>query len=106
MFLSQHEQERLLIHVAAEVADHWDDFPALYRRMTPRIVRALATGRLHVEHGLIFYAMLRPLSRWVGLGRRMLLAMADIAVGARVALTFDPRRLYLFGADGKRINGA
>jgi hypothetical protein len=26
-------------------------------------------------------------------------------VGARVALTFDPRRLYLFGADGKRING-
>jgi len=34
------------------------------------------------------------------------LAMADISVGARVALTFDPRRLYLFGADGKRINGA
>jgi len=34
------------------------------------------------------------------------LAMADIGVGARVALTFDPRRLYLFGADGKRINGA
>ena len=34
------------------------------------------------------------------------LAMADINVGARVSLTFDPRRLYLFGADGKRINGA
>ena len=34
------------------------------------------------------------------------LAMADIGVGARVALTFDPRRLYLFGADGKRIDGA
>ena len=33
------------------------------------------------------------------------LAMADIGVGAKVALTFDPRRLYLFGADGKRING-
>jgi ABC-type sugar transport system ATPase subunit len=33
------------------------------------------------------------------------LAMADIAVGARVALTFDPRRLYLFGPDGRRING-
>jgi hypothetical protein len=31
--------------------------------------------------------------------------MADIAVGARVALTFDPRRLYLFGPDGRRING-
>jgi ABC-type sugar transport system ATPase subunit len=34
------------------------------------------------------------------------LAMADVAIGARVALTFDQRRLYLFGADGKRINGA
>jgi ABC-type sugar transport system ATPase subunit len=34
------------------------------------------------------------------------LAMADVGVGARVALTFDPRRLYLFGAGGKRINGA
>lgn len=43
----------LIPHVAAEVTDHWDDFPALYRRMTPRIVRLLATGRLHVDHGLI-----------------------------------------------------
>jgi ABC-type sugar transport system ATPase subunit len=33
------------------------------------------------------------------------LAMADIGVGAKLALTFDQRRLYLFGADGKRING-
>jgi ABC-type sugar transport system ATPase subunit len=33
------------------------------------------------------------------------LTMADIGVGAKVALTFDQRRLYLFGADGKRING-
>ena len=39
--------------VAAEAIDHWDDFPALYRRLTPRIVRLLATGRLHVDHGLI-----------------------------------------------------
>lgn len=45
--------EDLIPHVAAEVPDHWDDFPALYRRMTPRIVRLLATGRLHVDHGLI-----------------------------------------------------
>ena len=30
----------------------------------------------HVEHGLVFYAMLRPLARWIGPGRRMLLAMA------------------------------
>jgi hypothetical protein len=45
--------EDLIPQVAAEVTDHWDDFPALYRRMTPRIVRLLATGRLHVDHGLI-----------------------------------------------------
>jgi hypothetical protein len=45
--------EDLIPHVAAEVIDHWDDFPALYRRMTPRIVRLLATGRLHVDHGLV-----------------------------------------------------
>lgn len=45
--------EDLIPHVAAEVTDHWDDFPALYRRMTPRIVRSLTMGRLHVDHGLI-----------------------------------------------------
>jgi hypothetical protein len=45
--------EDLIPHVAAETTDHWDDFPALYRRMTPRIVRLLATGRLHLDHGLI-----------------------------------------------------
>lgn len=30
----------------------------------------------HVEHGLVFYAMLRPLSRWGGPRHRILLAMA------------------------------
>jgi hypothetical protein len=45
--------EDLIPLVAAEVTDHWDDFPALYRRMTPRIVRFLVTGRLHCDHGLI-----------------------------------------------------
>ncbi|GAA1139219.1 hypothetical protein F4556_006968 [Kitasatospora gansuensis] len=43
----------LISAVAAEATDHWDDFPALYRRMTPRIVRLLATGRVHVDHGLV-----------------------------------------------------
>lgn len=45
--------EDLIPHVAAEATDHWDDFPALYRRMTPRIIRRLITGQLHVDHGLI-----------------------------------------------------
>jgi hypothetical protein len=44
--------EDLIPSVAAKTTDHWDDFPALYRRMTPRIVRLLVTGRLQ-EHGLI-----------------------------------------------------
>ncbi len=33
------------------------------------------------------------------------LDMANVKVGARVALSFDRRRLFLFGADGQRING-
>ncbi len=32
------------------------------------------------------------------------LDMAAVNVGARVALSFDPARMYLFGADGKRID--
>jgi len=31
------------------------------------------------------------------------LDMADVKSGARIALSFDPRRLYLFGRDGRRI---
>jgi hypothetical protein len=31
------------------------------------------------------------------------LAMAEVRSGSRVALSLDPRRLYLFGADGRRI---
>jgi ABC-type sugar transport system ATPase subunit len=31
------------------------------------------------------------------------LAMAEVRTGERVVLSFDPRRLYLFGADGRRI---
>jgi Protein of unknown function (DUF2585) len=30
----------------------------------------------HIKHGLIFYAMLRPLGRWVGPRHRLILAMA------------------------------
>jgi hypothetical protein len=45
--------EDLMSLVAVEVPDHWGDFPALYRRMTPRIVRLLTTGRMHGGHGQI-----------------------------------------------------
>ncbi|MEU0169981.1 hypothetical protein ABZ214_31810 [Streptomyces iakyrus] len=43
----------LLCAVAAEVPSHWDDFPRLYRRLTPRIIRSAVTGRLHVDENLI-----------------------------------------------------
>ncbi|MFH8610869.1 hypothetical protein ACH4D5_25675 [Streptomyces sp. NPDC018029] len=38
--------EDLIPYVAHEATNHWDDFPGLYRRLTPRIVRALTEGRL------------------------------------------------------------
>jgi ABC-type sugar transport system ATPase subunit len=34
------------------------------------------------------------------------LEMADVKSGARITLSFDPRRLYLFDADGRRIGAA
>ena len=29
--------------------------------------------------------------------------MAEVSPGAKVALSFDPERLYLFGEDGRRV---
>ncbi|MFJ8593368.1 hypothetical protein [Streptomyces sp. NPDC093598] len=43
----------LVSAVAAEVPDHWDDFPRLYRRLTPRIIRSVITDQLHVDENLI-----------------------------------------------------
>ncbi|MHC0432363.1 hypothetical protein ACX6XY_19590 [Streptomyces sp. O3] len=43
----------LVSSVAAEVPDHWGDFPRLYRRLVPRIIRPLVTGQLHVDEELI-----------------------------------------------------
>jgi hypothetical protein len=34
------------------------------------------------------------------------LDMADVKAGSSLCLSFANRRLYLFGADGNRINGA
>jgi hypothetical protein len=33
------------------------------------------------------------------------LDMADVKVGAPMELSLDPRRLYLFDADGRRVEG-
>ncbi|GHF36487.1 hypothetical protein [Streptomyces morookaense] len=42
--------EQLVFSVACTTPDHWDDFPALYRRLTPRIVRLLIDDQL--DHGM------------------------------------------------------
>jgi hypothetical protein len=65
--------EDLISHVAGEVPDHWDDFSALYHRMTPRIVRLLVTGQLHVDHGLIASRLLAADWRnWQAIEQEML----------------------------------
>ncbi|WP_328719473.1 hypothetical protein OHT52_08200 [Streptomyces sp. NBC_00247] len=45
--------DRLVSSVAAKTPDHWEDFPRLYRRLVPRVIRPLVTGRLHVDEELI-----------------------------------------------------
>ncbi|MEU5821270.1 hypothetical protein [Streptomyces sp. NPDC047803] len=56
--------ENLIPAVAAEGPDHWDDFPRLYRRLVPRIVRPLVTGRLHTDAELIASRLVQ--AEWTG----------------------------------------
>ncbi|MCC3775745.1 hypothetical protein [Streptomyces sp. UNOB3_S3] len=39
-------QEDLISHVSIQTPDHWEDFPGLYRKLTPRIVRLLIADEL------------------------------------------------------------
>ncbi|MER7791755.1 hypothetical protein [Streptomyces sp. NPDC097640] len=43
----------MVTSVAMEVPSHWDDFPRLFRRLTPRIIRPVVTGQFHVDENLI-----------------------------------------------------
>ncbi|WP_405655812.1 hypothetical protein [Streptomyces sp. RK9] len=43
--------DELISCVAHEAFNHWDDFPGLYRRLTPRIVRLLTADEL--DHSLV-----------------------------------------------------
>ncbi|MFC8721038.1 hypothetical protein [Kitasatospora sp. NPDC057198] len=45
--------DRLLHSVAAKSPDHWVDFPTLYRRLAPRLLRQLTTRTLAVDGPLI-----------------------------------------------------
>lgn len=62
----------------------------------------------HFEHGLVFFTMLRPLSRWVGPGRRMLLAMAietlwEIAENTQPVIENYRKAAMARGYEGDRI---
>ncbi|WP_033219474.1 hypothetical protein [Kitasatospora phosalacinea] len=45
--------ERLLHSAAMKFPDHWVDFPTLYRRLAPRLLRKLTTRTLAVDGRLI-----------------------------------------------------
>ncbi len=43
----------LVSYVAGDAASMWDDFPSLYRRLSPRILGMLADGSLHVSESQV-----------------------------------------------------
>lgn len=43
----------LVSSVAAETPGHWDDFPRLYRRLVPRIIRPVVTGLSGIDEELV-----------------------------------------------------
>lgn len=45
--------DKLLVSVAMEVPDHFDDFANLYRKITPRVMALLVRDELHVDADLI-----------------------------------------------------
>ncbi|MEU1622850.1 hypothetical protein ABZ479_36850 [Streptomyces sp. NPDC005722] len=45
--------EDLVSSVAAKTPDHWDDFPRLYRRLVPRIIRPVVTGLSGIDEELV-----------------------------------------------------
>ncbi|WP_329395478.1 hypothetical protein [Streptomyces melanogenes] len=79
--------EHLLTSVAHESPDHWDDFPGLYRRLVPRIVRLLVADEL--DHSLVASRLLAAAWRdWPAGERRALEAVWH--AWWRSALDTDP----------------
>ncbi|MCX4446898.1 hypothetical protein ACFWNC_25235 [Streptomyces sp. NPDC058369] len=70
--------EDLIPAVAAEGPDHWDDFPRLYRRLVPRIVRPLVTGRLHTDPELIASRLVQ--AEWTAWDPPLVDALRDVWV--------------------------
>ncbi|TSB21446.1 hypothetical protein [Streptomyces benahoarensis] len=62
--------------VAQEVPSHWDDFPRLYRRLTPRIIRPVVTGEFHVDEDLIATRLLE--ASWTTWDKPLADALRDV----------------------------
>ncbi|MGJ5891633.1 hypothetical protein ACSCBZ_06800 [Streptomyces niveiscabiei] len=70
--------EDLVSAVSSEVADHWADFPRLYRRLTPRILRGVVTGRLHTDTELIATRLLE--ASWAAWDPPLVAAVREVWV--------------------------
>lgn len=68
--------EDLVYAVASEVPSHWDDFPRLYRRLTPRIIRPLVLRRLHADPELIASRLLE--ASWTTWDASQVEALRDV----------------------------
>jgi hypothetical protein len=62
--------------VAIEVSSHWEDFPRLFRRLTPRIIRSAVTGQLHVDPNLVATHLLE--AGWTGWDEPLADALRDV----------------------------
>ncbi|GAV44820.1 hypothetical protein [Streptomyces acidiscabies] len=81
--------EDLVSAVASEVAEHWDEFPRLYRRLTPRILRRVVTGRLHIDEELIATRLLE--ASWTAWDPPLVAALREVwAAWWRATLATHP----------------
>ena len=75
--------------VAGEASNHWDDFPRLFRRLTPRIIRSAVTGRLHVAPNLVASRLLE--AGWADWDEPLADALRDVwAAWWRATLATHP----------------
>ncbi|MFG2138585.1 hypothetical protein [Streptomyces sp. NPDC048650] len=66
----------MVTSVAMEVPGHWNDFPRLFRRLTPRIIRLVVTGRFHVDEDLIASRLLA--AAWTTWREPLVEALRDV----------------------------
>ncbi|WP_431949905.1 hypothetical protein [Actinacidiphila sp. bgisy167] len=68
--------DELVVSVAVKTPDHWADFPRLYRRLVPRIVRPLVTGRHHIDAEIVASRLLH--AEWTIWDARLTEVLGDV----------------------------